>query len=436
MIELREYATKEFDGQAPPSHIQVSIRRQLRGRLEILWLSGNRVRVASTQWVGVVRLPDGQSIRIVPKLAGGELRVMTMLGLVGGLPSAEMDRMHRDLRTAPDGDALELLCRMMVRAASAVLTAGPLRDYRPQLDDVGFVRGRMNTRRQGLHHFGRVDVLACEFQEFDHDVLENRLICVALAKVRTASLDSETRRRALILHEEFLRLAPGPVPPPAQIRREVVYDRRNEHYRSAHVWSLALLEDALLDSPFSDAGASTTAFLIDMNALFEQFVMWLVKKCFAGGDISIRPQQRDGTVLRSDGKRWGTLIPDLLICRQDARIAVDAKYKRYDLRRISPSDVYQLLIYAQAYRGFTPHPRSILLYPTESAVQDIQIDLTPGVGQIASVVATGIELSRILRLLSTDHGRALELVASQLSAALGGLPNSLGPRNQAPRNPA
>lgn len=420
MIELSEYDSGEDAGLAPAEHLQQSIRQELENRLDILWLAGGRVRVDSKQWVGVVRIPGGPTVQVTPKLAGDNLRVLTMVALTSGLPTADLPGMQRDLSSARDGDALELLCLLVVRAAERIILAGPIQDYRGERADLRFVRGRVDVHRQALTHFGRVDVLACEFQEFDHDVLENRLLRVALARVRSLSRKPEIRRKSVMLHEDFQALAPGPIPSTSEVRRLFDYNRRNEHYRSAHIWALALLDGLLLDKPFSDSGTATAAFLINMNTLFEQFTTWLFRESFKGTEIVVRPQHRDDGVLQSEGQPWGTLIPDILLTRgRDDRIAVDAKYKMYDTGSPDSSDIYQLLVYAQAYQGFSASPRSVLIYPSVESISDVQIDLVPGTHPVASVVAVGIELPDILDRLAKGEADPLASIRARLRATLG-----------------
>ena len=102
--------------------------------------------------------------------------------------------------------------------------------------------------------------------------------------------------------------------------------------------------------------------LIEMNALFERFVEWLVDRALSGTAATVQRQRRDATVIRSARTRR-FLIPDVLITIDGHDIPVDAKYKRYDGLDISNSDIYQLLIYAQAYADESRMPTSVLVYP-------------------------------------------------------------------------
>jgi 5-methylcytosine-specific restriction enzyme subunit McrC len=66
------------------------------------------------------------------------------------------------------------------------------------------------------------------------------------------------------------------------------------------------------------------------------------------------------------------VVPDILIegsgSGRKARVAVDAKYKLYDERRLSSGDVYQSFLYAYAYGGAGGPvlPAALLVYPSST----------------------------------------------------------------------
>src|SRR3954451_1958606 len=398
-LTLSEYSAHEVDHAAPSQRDRAALDEALGQRLQLTWLAGDRLRINSSSWVGVVRLPDGTTVRIVPKLAGDELQVLSMLGLVGGLRPDELLTLPRAVETGPSRDLIDLLCAMLVSATSQLLAAGALRDYRAHSDDLPYVRGRLDLPRQATRHFGRVDVLGCRFEAFDHDVLENRVLRVALAQAAAVTADLTVKRRARQLHDELQEIAPGRCPSPVDVERQLQYDRRNESYRMAHVWALALLSNQSVVRPFDDAGHGSSVFLVDMNRLFERFVAWLYTHTLDSGVFRVLPQFRDRSLIWNGDKRWGTVVPDLLIRRGDAALAVDAKYKRYDLKRVSSDDLYQLFLYAQAYRGFGTTPRAVLVFPSESQQPVQQLDMRVSRDTKCSVVAVPLHLPQLLEPL-------------------------------------
>src|SRR5690606_16154773 len=119
--------------------------------------------------------------------------------------------------------------------------------------------------------------------------------------------------------------------------RSLVYDRMNERYRTAHVLSWLVLDGLGVSDLLAPGERDSFAFLLDMNVLFERFVE-VVLAAALGPTWRIRRQPRDRSILRDVVARapYGSVIPDLLVERptDGVRVAVDAKYKRYDLRKI------------------------------------------------------------------------------------------------------
>ena len=74
----------------------------------------------------------------------------------------------------------------------------------------------------------------------------------------------------------------------------------------------------------------------------------------------------------STNQPYARVVPDLLIEATDptlaARVAVDAKYKRYDERKLDSGDVYQGFLYAYAFSGAggRVRPSALLLYPSST----------------------------------------------------------------------
>jgi 5-methylcytosine-specific restriction enzyme subunit McrC len=264
-------------------------------------------------------------------------------------------------------------------------------------------------------------VLACQYEAFDYDVLENRVLREAVSRAAVVASDTTLRRRAHQLHEELSLIAPGPCPPPTQVAQRLQYDRRNEGYRTAHAWALVLLGGESIVRPFDDAGHASPTFLINMNRLFEQFVAWLFRRAYDGSNVEVREQARDRSLLWRGDARWGDVVPDIVLRRGNMRLAVDAKYKRYDLKRVSPGDLYQLFLYAQAYQGFGDTATALLVHPAEASQEGDRIELRVSGSTTASVTTIPLHLPQLLdRLRSSQDNRrqVLDDFRKQLKEAL------------------
>ena len=101
------------------------------------------------------------------------------------------------------------------------------------------------------------------------------------------------------------------------------------------------------------------------------FVFRLVDTLVAKADVRVHYQRADRSIIlnASTGQPYARVVPDILVERRaDAttRLAIDAKYKLYDERRLSSGDVYQSFLYAYAYGDTSGQtlPTALVVYPS------------------------------------------------------------------------
>jgi 5-methylcytosine-specific restriction enzyme subunit McrC len=158
------------------------------------------------------------------------------------------------------------------------------------------------------------------------------------------------------------------------IRHRMTYHRLNEHYRNPHALAWLILDGLGTKDVLVTGETNCFAFLIDMNRLFEMFMFRLVDTLLAGSAMRVHYQRADRSIIlnASTGQPYARVVPDILVERSaagtTARLAIDAKYKLYDERKLSSSDVYQSFLYAYAYgaAGGPALPAALLVYPSSS----------------------------------------------------------------------
>ncbi|MFC7959652.1 McrC family protein [Rhodococcoides kroppenstedtii] len=417
MIELNEHSEELVENIAAPSIAQQTrIQRTLAHRLQLEWLSGNRLHIRSGSHVGVATLPGGITIRVHPKIAGGTLGVLTMFALSSGARLDELEGLTRTVDFERNSDTVELMCRLLSTGARAVLSSGPICDYRSTTDDLEYIRGRLDFRRQSLIHFNRLERLACVFDEYDHDIVENRLILQGLIRARRLCRNDETRAKLIRLISEFKSFAIQTKE--HLVGEEIDYDRRNLHYRPAHIWARAILDNrSFMDAPAVD-NYSLGTFMIDMNKLFEAFVEWFVAASVAGTTAKLTRQQKNFANLRVDRSRSRALTPDIVLRREEQRLAVDAKYKNTAVNDLGMSDVYQLLTYAQIYRGFGSIPMAMVVLPSlqaspQTSMTELSLRGAEGRETLTRVEAFGLPLPELVSDLSKSSDVMLKVFAAE-----------------------
>lgn len=371
ICDLDEWSTAIVVDAGTPTHDDLELRAALQGRnqLSIDWLSDGTARLTSRSWVGVARFSRFE-VRVVPKLVGGSLNVLAMYDYVAGLDL--LGRLPQDRPLPTGGDhLLDLVCYLLASEAERLLEHGLYADYRSAHDTLPLLRGRLRVLDQVTRHFGRVDVLDCAFEEHDTDNLENQLVSAGIAAGVRHARDADLRRRLHRLKTIYAEACNATSQPSSHYRSRISYGRRNESYRNAHALSYLLLDNLGITDLYAHGTPRSFAFLIDMNVLFERFVSRLIVHAFRSSCVAVQVQRRDRSVVvhEATGASYGTVIPDFLReQRHSWRLPGDVKYKLYDERRLDPSDVYQVFLYAYAFHAGLDVPTAFIVYPRASTV--------------------------------------------------------------------
>ena len=362
------------------------------------------VWVSAKSWVGVVRFADFE-VRVVPKLAGGNLGVVRMLDYASGVNALRRYESARQLETVGD-DLVELIAWLFADAAARLVGDGLLSDYVAREDTLHTLRGRLRLMAQVQHRFGRVDPLEVAFDEFESDIPENQIIAAALDATRSIVRTPIVQRPIRRLHSIFHEACDPSAVDALGLLADLVYTRRNDHYRGVHSLARLLLRRLAVRDLFTPGGTRSFAFLLDMNELFELFVARLATEAFEPLGIHVHAQRRDRSIVIDDstGRGYSAIIPDLLLEARSRgitlRLPVDAKYKLYDQRKIYESDVYQMFFYAFAYAAETDRrhlPRAVILYPRAGDGTDVALRVDTHMGtRSARIQAFGIDVDGAL----------------------------------------
>lgn len=426
VFELREWETRPLRGLTlSPADRLLAMRFAEEGekRLEIDELRDG-VRVRTTSWVGVVRL-EAAEFRVFPKLARDRLGLVQLLEFASGLEALWRPRAKGSLDLAGTS-LLDLVVLLFAEACEEVLRRGLLSGYVEHEEDIPFVRGRILGDRQMLERFGQIDRIFCRFDELEHDVLENQLLDAALRAASRFVSNSSLHRRIARLRSVF-----EPICDPfgVDVRRawdDVVYDRLNTHYRRAHDLGRLLVEGLGVEDLLAPGPTRSFAFLLDMNVLFERFVSRLLEKILPTRDYRV-DDQRSASFVIWDVRRQETytrVIPDVMVQHRPSgrSLAIDAKYKLYDERKIDSGDVYQTFLYAYALGSRVEGrlPVSCLLYPA-SKPETVRTRLrvrTLEAREGAEIIAVGLPIPELLKELASGEGPVTSALGACVRDAL------------------
>jgi 5-methylcytosine-specific restriction enzyme subunit McrC len=430
-FELGEWQTRLIPGETLTSDDQ-QLKQDLEageeGRLLVDELRSG-VRVTARSWVGLVRF-ERFEVRVVPKLAGDNLELVGMIEFAMGLDALRRASSARTLHTEGAG-LMDLLALLLAEATETILRGGILADYVEREDELPVLRGRILGDQQVLRRFGQIDRLVCRFDEHEQDIVENQLLAAALALCATRVTHESVRRRVrrlLAVFQEVCRT--DELDLNALRQQRIFYHRLNDHYRRAHELAWLLLDGLGTRDLLASGKTHCFAFLIDMNRLFEMFVFRLVDRLLAGTGMRVHYQRGDRSIIvnASIDQPYARVVPDLLIEATDpsgvVRVAVDAKYKLYDERKIDSGDVYQSFLYAYAFGGGGGGvPAALLMYPSSTpSTQAVRLRVrSTHTSAAAEIMALGFSIPEALaEIRENSAGPVSKAITEAIQQGIGG----------------
>ena len=354
----------------------------------------------------------------MPKVADGNLGVLHMLEYASGFRALEPLESERSLAVAKRGRLPDLIGLLLADATRLLVRDGLLSDYVTREETLTTLRGRLRVDDQVRRRFLQVDRLECRFDEHETDIVENRLLAAALAIARRVCVDDGVRRSVGRYHSILSEACDASSFDLGVAEGELVYHRRNEHYRTAHELGKLFLRAFAVSDLYAPGSSGSFAFLLDMNLLFEQFVTQLLRDALAGSGVTVRAQFRDRTIILQEPllRPYAGIVPDILLESRNAtgrrRVPVDAKYKRYDEGKLDPADVYQTFFYAYAYARPLDRDRdqvrAYILYPATGGNAGTRLVVRQESGATsARIIALPVDIDAALKVVGTPAVRDL-----------------------------
>lgn len=287
--------------------------------------------VQAKNYVGVIRLPSGYQIEILPKIdaPNEKLRglVIEMLRTLKDFSCKKFLNAELDTERLP---LYEIFIQIYLEMISDLVKRGLKSSYTLREENLNFFKGKLLVNedlRRNLTHRERFFVA---YDDYNIDRPEHRLIKAVLLKLRQNKL-----ARRLLNHFDSVDTSKNYSKDFAAIS----IDRTNREYQAVMNWTRLILSGESF-TPFIGKSEAVT-LLFDMNKLFEAYVAEHIKKYFSDRfKVKIQAQEK---FLFDEPKSFG-LKPDIIL-EGDEKIILDTKWKR----EISPSDMYQMFAYAKKY---------------------------------------------------------------------------------------
>jgi len=337
---------------------------------------GRRKAIQMRNYAGVIMLPSGLCLEILPKIHlekvenSRERTLEILLKMLRAWPDSPFQTFKRATLESLKEPLLESFITCFLDDVAALIRRGLCSDYVAVEDNQIFLRGKLKLHEHIRHNAARQERFYVSYDDFLPDRPENRLVKNALLQVARWSGSCENQRRCKIYGLAF-----ADVPPSKDFAADFAAcrpDRNLQHYEAALSWCRLILYG---QSPIPQAGShSCLSLLFPMEKLFEYYVAKNLRSQLAK-EWQVTEQASQRYLVESyKGKTFYRLKPDLLFINKNNSalcVIADTKWKllKSDKDLKEPGDLYQIFAYAEKYLA----TRSFLIYPkTESSQQPFE----------------------------------------------------------------
>ena len=306
--------------------------------------------------VGVVRLPS-LTIEIAPKTPAQQVIFMISYAL----PQLRVLPTRVDVGIA---DLVEAMVRLFHDRVHQATHRGLLHGYEAREEALHVVRGHIRIDDQLRRRLGLAVPIEVTYDEFTPDIPANQLLKAAVLRLARLPLRSRESRQllgamgAVFVNVSDIEYRPSDTLPDPPL------NPLNAHYQPALALARLILETTSFELSAGEVRAAS--FLIDMNRVFEDFVVVALREAL-GLTAGAFPQGAKGRRLCLDTGGRVTLEPDISWWEIGRCTFVgDAKYKRASGSDARNADIYQVLAYAVA-AGL---PSALLIYAAADDADD------------------------------------------------------------------
>ncbi|MHA1223946.1 MAG: McrC family protein [Candidatus Heimdallarchaeaceae archaeon] len=385
----------------------------IRAKIEVLELRKG-LQVTTKNWIGVIKL-SSFILEIRPKFDEGFEYLPHLINYTNN--KYKIHKSKKRFQIEKNDNLLELIIKMFIFELQNTLLKGLKKDYNEKNEDILTIRGRVNFTRQIQQNLNLPLPIACIYDEYDYNNIENKIILLTLDFLSTirshCSLNKEIKNyqqffQQICSIEDFNK--------DFSIFYQLRYHRQNLHYQELHNLCRFILFGHGIDNIYVNGNQSVFCFLLDMNYLFEEFIYRLLSD-FSNKSIRIYKQKSKDNAILYKGEKYHSIRPDILVCDQNNNIIelIDVKYKRYDGydTKINPADIYQLYFYSKAFvtskQGYS-HCK-IIFFIDKGDVDDFELMLNSDGENYSKLKAIGVDIKDIIiKIIETDEQYLKEIV--------------------------
>lgn len=312
-------------------------------------------------YVGVIQTIDGTTIEILPKIEkkDDEESKKILIKMLKTLKKSPFKNFNMANLKSTKMPLLEIFITMFLEELSKLVQKGIKSDYVTKEDNLKFLKGKLLISQQIKHNTVHKERFYVEYQEFNSDRIENRLIKTTLGYLYKKSRSNRNQQRIrefLFVFDEISACKDVKI-----AFTKVKLNRQMKDYEQVLLWCKTFL----FENSFSPYKGNDVAFalLFDMNLLFESYVGHYLK--MNHHDVQLQDKTHHLACLNGAGKFQ--LKPDIVI--DNGKVIADTKWKLLNEDKthqgVSQADMYQLFAYGKKYTK-SPCEKLFLIYPKQA----------------------------------------------------------------------
>lgn len=318
--------------------------------------------ICAKNYVGIMAMPDGTQIEILPKLYNREDEssvaktqsiFIHMLKVIKDIPNKPFSQTGLG---SDKSHLLEIFIRMFIAEAAGLVKRGLKSDYRQHRDNEFVYKGKLQVAQHIKYNAAHKERFYMEFDEFSLNRPENRLMKMTIEWLMRISSNANNRKELYRLLALFDQIESSI--DPDQDWASVSIDRSMRDYETIMKWCRLFLSGQSF-TPFK-GDFQAYALLFPMEKVYERYVATLLKKGLSHLQVQVKTQDRTYQLFHKPARFH--LKPDIVVQWRNGVVVLDTKWKLLSSRPdygISQSDMYQAYAYGKKYEASHVY----LLYP-------------------------------------------------------------------------
>ncbi len=312
----------------------------------------------STSYVGIISLPSGFRIQIVPKISNTALYYILCYLYDTDIPTFDRSKF-------PQGSFfLDMFAIIFKSELEKIIQQGLFKKYIPEEENQNFLKGKLLIDKQIKHNYINKHRFYCNYDELTYDNLENQTILYGLTLL-TELVSNDLLKQELvdlkwILENEVTQRSFLKV----EDIEKITFSRLNDYYEKIIILSKQIIREIYIGDIHSKE-IEAYGYLIDMNSVFQNLILKLIKDVLPEYEVKGQGIGINNLIKPVNNAPRVIIKPDILISKNNkTELTIDTKYKKMnyynETAKAKSPDIYQIVSYSLAYEC-----NGMLIYPKE-----------------------------------------------------------------------